>query len=96
MYDGDLEEHAGQGGVPWNQTVAVFLGLAAMLGMGYSAAALWYEIRLPNGRELWHGLAISSVLLSASAVSMWRRSIILAVVLLLADVIFIGFWMPDR
>jgi hypothetical protein len=95
MYDGDLEEHS-QEGIRWNQSVSLFLGLVAVFGMGFGAVALWHELRLPNGRELWHGLAVSSILVAASAVSMWQRSIVTSVVLLVFAIIFLGIWMPDR
>ncbi|HEX5104155.1 MAG TPA: hypothetical protein VFV87_10110 [Pirellulaceae bacterium] len=95
MYDGDLEEHSQQG-IRWNQSVALFLGLVAVFGLGYAAVALWQEARLPNGRELWHGLAVSSVLVAAGAVAMWRRSLVVGFVLVVFAMVFFGVWMPDR
>lgn len=95
MYDRDLEAYS-DGETTWNQTVAMFVGIAALLCCWSAGSAWWNDFYLPNERPLWIGLAIPSLLLALSSLAFWRRSIALAIGLAVASFIVFSDWMPEK
>jgi hypothetical protein len=95
MYDRDLEAYSGND-TTWNQTIAMFVGIVALLGFCSAGTAWWHDFYLPNGRLLWIGLAVPSLLLAGSSVAFWRRSIALAIGLAVASLIVFCAWIPEK
>jgi len=95
MYDRDLEAYSGDA-TTWNQTIAMLVGTVALFCFYSAGSAWWNDFYLPNDRPLWIGLAIPSLLLTASSVAFWRRSIALAIGQVVASAIVFCAWMPEK
>jgi hypothetical protein len=95
MYDGDLEQFADER-TTWYQTVAMFVGLIAILGMGGAMASWWNGFRLPNDQPLWMALAVPSLLLARGSLSWWRGQLLAGGLLTFASLAAFMLWMPDK